>query len=516
MKFEVIPSHRRVPPRGQDTAYLWANNWNDHGLKTMYHLKYFDLTCKLHDIGTLKIGEFNMKENQTCPNIPNTFDHLSKNFFSLGQDSDYYNNIMSLDSEEIRKAILTSLNDIAADEDLYSRVSNEEITSISLFRFLTNETVEGQFRRILSGGAQLTNYSFSYVGKSPINEEFNQFKLYFDIKPGSRPPTNLHVLIGSNGVGKTYILNSMIRALRFPRQGNSSGNRFLTNGEENVCPFANLVFVSFSAFDDFGNFHDSEFEAGQIQYSYIGLQKKVENYRSNEMALTKTPEDLVEEFARSAKLCTVGAKLDRWKKALNVLEVDTVFSDAEIANLVDLSEDDFERESREIYRRLSSGHKIVLLTITRLIECVHEKTLVLMEEPESHLHPPLLSAFIRALSDLLVNRNGVAVVATHSPVVLQEVPRSCVWRIHRHGNYTRVRRPNRQTFAENVGILTGEVFGLEVTRSGFHKMLDKESSEANSVEEVLDKFDDGVGTEGRALISSKVTRKLRNRNTCGA
>lgn len=516
MKFKVILSHLPVPLRGQNIAYLWANNWNDHGFKTMYHLKYFDLNCKRHDIGTLKIGEFNMKENQHCPNIPDSFDHLSNNFFSLGQDAEYYTNIMSLDNEEIRKKLLASLNDIAADEDLYSRVSNEEITNVSLFRFLTNETVEGQFRRILSGGAQLTNYSFSYIGMPPIAEPFNEFELYFDVKPESRPPTNLHVLIGSNGVGKTYILNSMLQALRLPKGENSSGNRFLTNGEENICPFANLVFVSFSAFDDFGNFHSSEFEAGQIQYSYIGLQKKVENYRSNEMTLTKTPEDLVEEFARSAKLCTVGAKLNRWKKALNVLEVDTVFSDAEIANLVDLSEDDFERESREIYRRLSSGHKIVLLTITRLIECVHEKTLVLMEEPESHLHPPLLSAFIRALSDLLVNRNGVAVVATHSPVVLQEVPRSCVWRIHRHGNYTRVRRPNRQTFAENVGILTGEVFGLEVTRSGFHKMLDKESSEANSVEEVLDKFDDGVGTEGRALISSKVTRKLRNRNTCGA
>lgn len=48
---------------------------------------------------------------------------------------------------------------------------------------------------------------------------------------------------------------------------------------------------------------------------------------------------------------------------------------------------------------------------------------MLIDEPEGHLHPPLLSAFVRALSELLVNRNGVAIIATHSPVVLQEVPR---------------------------------------------------------------------------------------------
>jgi predicted ATP-dependent endonuclease of OLD family len=51
----------------------------------------------------------------------------------------------------------------------------------------------------------------------------------------------------------------------------------------------------------------------------------------------------------------------------------------------------------------------VLLTITRLVETVEERTLVLLDEPEAHLHPPLLSAFVRSLSDLLINRNGVAI-----------------------------------------------------------------------------------------------------------
>ncbi|MGN9540532.1 AAA family ATPase [Escherichia coli] len=63
---------------------------------------------------------------------------------------------------------------------------------------------------------------------------------------------------------------------------------------------------------------------------------------------------------------------------------------------------------------MSSGHAVVLLTLTRLVATVEEKTLVLIDEPESHLHPPLLSAFIRALSDLLLD-NGLSIIATHSP-----------------------------------------------------------------------------------------------------
>jgi predicted ATP-dependent endonuclease of OLD family len=100
----------------------------------------------------------------------------------------------------------------------------------------------------------------------------------------------------------------------------------------------------------------------------------------------------------------------------------------------------------------------------------------LLDEPEAHLHPPLLSAFIRALSDLLVNRNGVAIIATHSPVVLQEVPKICVWKIWRNGREVVVERPEIETFAENVGILTRKVFGLEVANSGFHKLLSESES----------------------------------------
>jgi len=115
--------------------------------------------------------------------------------------------------------------------------------------------------------------------------------------------------------------------------------------------------------------------------------------------------------------------------------------------------------------------KIVLLTITRLVEEVEERTLVLLDEPEAHLHPPLLSAFIRSLSNLLIDRNGVAIIATHPPVVLQEVPKSCVWNIRRSESEIKVERLEIESFGENVGILTREVFGLEVTQSGFHKLL---------------------------------------------
>ena len=132
----------------------------------------------------------------------------------------------------------------------------------------------------------------------------------------------------------------------------------------------------------------------------------------------------------------------------------------------------------------------------------------MLDEPEGHLHPPLLSAFIRSLADLLIRRNGVAIIATHSPVVLQEVPRSCVWKLRRNGVIVNAERPDIETFGENVGILTREIFGLEVMNSGFHKLL-KDAAELENLtyEEILARFDGQLGAEARAIVRARVSNR---------
>jgi predicted ATP-binding protein involved in virulence len=116
-----------------------------------------------------------------------------------------------------------------------------------------------------------------------------------------------------------------------------------------------------------------------------------------------------------------------------------------------------------------------------------------------------LSSFIRALSNLLVQRNGVAIVATHSPVVLQEVPRSCVWVLRRTGQVVTAERPDVETFGENVGTLTHEVFQLEVTESGFHKLL-ADAAHTSSYQEIISRFNNRLGSEGRAIARALTTR----------
>jgi hypothetical protein len=268
--------------------------------------------------------------------------------------------------------------------------------------------------------------------------------------------------------------------------------------------FSGLIAVSFSAFD---NFELPEGSKMSISSALIGLRHSHSDGEENRLTV-KTPKQLAKDFSKSFGLCRQGLRRERWRSAVETLGNDPLFAEENVAELLELNAKNWSHIAEKKFARLSSGHAIVLLTITRLVELVDEKTIVLLDEPESHLHPPLLSAFIRSLSNLLISRNGVAIAATHSPVVLPEVPKSCVWVLPRTGNTSHADRPQLETFGENVGVLTREVFGLEVTNSGYHTMLrDAIEDDWLDYNEVIQKFKKQLGAEARAIVRGLIANR---------
>jgi hypothetical protein len=105
----------------------------------------------------------------------------------------------------------------------------------------------------------------------------------------------------------------------------------------------------------------------------------------------------------------------------------------------------------------------------------------------------------------LIDRNGVALIATHSPVILQEVPKSCVWKINRIGREVTADRLEIESFGATIGALTREVFGLEVRQSGFHKMIIDELRKGKSYNDIISDFNNELGDEARALLQTLVS-----------
>ena len=487
MQFKVLDS---LPTNlTENTAYLINDNWDDwFEFATLYTLYYNDVNNNQIYIGNIKIGQTNMEEGQRRANLSENFTSLSEAYFSLGQSVSYYENLNSLE-DEIGNEILLVLRDVSYNIELFERIKNLKVTRISLLREVTENEVKWQFHRIAHGGVTLTPYNFTFIAPKSKNTDLNM-NLEFNVTPNSIPSTNVHVLIGRNGVGKTHLLNNMLNAL-FSTE-NTVKHGIFNSDEETL--FSNVISVSFSAFDTSEVKKEQKDKRQGLTYSYIGLKREEKD------TSPKSPTILKNEFIKSLDNCKLGNRKQRWKDAVNILESDPMFQESDILKLIDISDSkEFKKESSDIFHKLSSGHKIVLLTITRLVETVEEKTFVMLDEPESHLHPPLLSAFTRALSQLLMLRNGVAIIATHSPVILQEVPKKCVWILNRTGIVAKAERPSRETFGENVGILTHEVFGLEVTNAGFYNLIQKVIENKDNYEEVKLYFDNQLGSEAKAI-----------------
>src|SRR5699024_784178 len=164
----------------------------------------------------------------------------------------------------------------------------------------------------------------------------------------------------------------------------------------------------------------------------------------------------------------------------------------------------------EAFSGLSEGHQAVLLTISYVAATLAEQTLVILDEPEAHLHPPLLSSLIRCLNDLLARKNAMGIVATHSPVVLQEVPRSCALKITGRDDLKTATRPRVETFGEDIGALTHEVFELEVEDSGFYRTLRELASRFDNFDDALRELDGQLGISGRSALRYLIALERAN------
>lgn len=503
MEFHVVSSRKSIDDDAKNSCFLIEDNWNDwFKYQTQYHLLYIADNNDIFEIGNTKVAGVDCEQNDKILGIPSRFERLDANYFSLGQDDDYYERLNIL-GHSIRIAILEALNDIAYNIHLYEPIKNLEIVKTSLMRFVSEETLLGQFNRQANGGSRLTPYNFTF--KTPKFNDIveSSIELNFNIDPADIPPSNINVIIGRNGVGKSTILKNMANAFLCDSTEIKYGS-FYNENDDTSFLFSNLITISYSLFDDLVVFNEINTKYRE-RYHYIGF--KMNNEHSNTI-IAKSNENIEIEFTNSLMACCDGYRKKLWIESIQTLETDQIFHEANIKRIIEEKDiKKFKANAIKVFNNFSSGHKIVLFSITKLIESLEEKSLVLIDEPETHLHPPLLAAYIRCISDMLKYRNGVAILATHSPVVVQEVTSRCVWIIERAGTICKAYRPDINTFGENLGTLTREIFGYEVTTSGFHNILKELVESDRSINRINSILKGSLGKEGAYILINMINKR---------
>ena len=500
MRFKVIG--RMVnPPSDEGTVYLMEDNWNDFGFRTL-----FDAYYRGRRVGYVKIAYRGMTaRDSTVSMLPREFDDLPAGFYSLWPDATSCKGAYGI-CEDPGDNVFGALNDIAHNLALFDSVRDEAACGTSLLRETSEFSVRGQLHRITCGKDPLTKYGFSFtIGKNWDGSAGKEID--FSVVPEQLPPSNVHALIGRNGIGKTRLLQDFALAVCGDEKANPNRPLKFDIDDETwgsgwkSSDFANALVVSFSPFDAYSDVvalserdlvDDADDDQQRVQCSYVGIGGGAEG-------LAESVERAFEEGVK--KCCGGKAKFRRWIEALAALRSDPMF-DETLADIWKLEEDmdGFKSAVVSAFERLSSGHKAVISIVTGCVASLEERSVVLVDEPENHLHPPLLAAFMRALSAHIEDRNSVAIIATHSPVVLQEVPRLCVWMLDRHGDSWFACRPGIETFGANFEALTTQVFKVEVANSGFRRMIAEVVERSDSYEEAREAFDGKLGDEAAGIL----------------
>lgn len=200
--------------------YLQADNWNDYGYRTLFVLKKVNSDGTLNQIGAVKIAEMNQESFGTeLPAEP--FSELADKYFSLGLDGAYYKKLKKFGL----LSVLTALNDVAYIDEIENckkkckQLGGEEVFNVSLLRYKDLATVERDFRGIVKDDVEpYEMISFSYLFNSEgknIDNGYSSKELKYAVRYNDFPSSNIHVLIGSNGVGKTCLLNNFIKSYIF-------------------------------------------------------------------------------------------------------------------------------------------------------------------------------------------------------------------------------------------------------------------------------------------------------------
>ncbi len=532
--FTVTASRRAT---GVLTPFLLLrSDWDDFGFKTTYVL--FETAIDGGMIGKIKV----LRRGQTPTRggvLPDgMLPALGEEFCSLGQDLDFYERIASMPAER-RSILLAGLRDAVFAPEHARSFSEEKGWASSVCRDIDDERDFVKLAGVLLTRDYTalpnlsTDISFQPAGwETPLiihpgagdDELFPVRMGIFAVR--HRLPRRMTVLTGRNGSGKSTLLARLARVIHASQAERATDTlQRLGAIQPPGIGFTRIVTVSYSAFDAFelpGLDADErrqiakDVKEGTGRYIYCGLRDvarevtsevdeserldtdgpagSIDERRSDN--LLKPIGELGDEFVRLLTAIRAAGREPTLEQAISPLLDDPSFNDLEERTLAALVGDD----PRGSFMAWSTGHKIALHLLTSLAAHVETRSMVLIDEPELHLHPPLLAALMHGVHYLLEERNAFAVCATHSPVVAQETLMRDMRIVRREGPVTTIRKPRIETFGESIGEITDEVFGLAAASTDYHGVLKQLLHLRGTVDAVDELFDRGLSLQARAYL----------------
>lgn len=438
---------------------LYQDAWDDFGWKCRFMATLHRTKDDMIELGAVRIavGDKGFRSGD----LPAIIDKLPRQAASLGESIAYYRRIGNL-PERLRSMYLTALRDIVARPSRRERITAEKLWEDSFLR-------EASSRHALKRGGVYINALHEEIEPPVFRFEMKlkgatgSHVVDFDFSTHNGLPNRTILLVGRNGTGKTRALSSLAATVMPPQVFTEETRKGMPKAKISPPPdISRVITISYNAFDEFPL--PSEPARGprllgvsyrsRASYKYCGLRTADGTINADEIGrmLGEALQPVIES-----------EREDILQRVLSTL-LDPARADALSSN-----DDDIRNEA---VHALSAGQRLVAAIFCNIVGFIEEGSLLLIDEPETNLHPGLLTTVIAALKQTLLEFDSYAVVATHSPILLQQIPSRYVRVFTRDGaDRPRIKTPKFESFGEDLGELTRRVLGLADPETDFTHVL---------------------------------------------
>lgn len=424
---------------------VFNDDWNDYSYYTWFCLYYFDEQEHRHSIGELKL--MRRDSANTYDILEKVFDGpLDNEFCSLGIEPDYYSQIFRLfHHTTIANELLNCLRDCAYNHNIYEEFCEDEIFKTSLLREDSSEQAVWEAPFLLSGKDKHAAYSFNLrFAPDYLDGAYTDWvvPLLYDAPPFMR----IVGLIGNNGVGKTQMLKMLISNL------------------VNDVPlpvalplFRSCLAISSTPFDEYDKIAPQQ---PRIPYKCFSIEQDAKY--------------TIDAIFESIDIIYQRPLIHRKPMILLYKESIDFLLGEQVGGFLVYNEDTDNYDLNKDYlceqiHIMSSGQLHIFNLLTFIHAHIHLSSLLVIDEPEVHMHPQIVVSFMTMLGSILQRFRSFAVIATHSPLIVREMVGQNVYlmRIVESG-IPNVAKVAFETFGADASELYMHLFQFDERMSSFY------------------------------------------------
>lgn len=525
---------KKIPARVIFIIYYDETRWNNFGYKTDFKFKVFHDNEEIYE-DNIKFSflddkaeplEFiNQLLSERKANLVAAKD--SPAFFTMLDNMEAYRNFTSIFTIKSAVSILSQAHDLICQkmrsfpEDWYEKSLNTKAFNKSFVRSGQSYFTFHNAEHILNGSeyTKLVDFTGNFVAKFKIDGIKEDYTLNFNFDGGGIIPKRMSVLIGCNGSGKSQSLHNIVSSLLDGDQRfiDKSGNR----------PEVSRV-ICISSPSELSKTFPRYRSNPRIPYL------KIANGRSGKHNLRPC-----EQIIRLARLEDRFIKGDRWSLFLNVINKEFNIEEIALVYRKNIVNPEYDIEARYVFLKdlqrmgeersletfdkidkksdpvrvidgkiypMSSGEVSFVNLICTLCLHIENGSLILLDEPETHLHPNLISSLVAVLNNLLKETGSVSIIATHSVYFVREVPRVQVHIFKKDDNEIKILKPRLKTLGASIDSISQFIFEDEITSRVIENIKTKLKDKPDTAKELYKDIENELPSEAKIDVISVIDK----------